>query len=201
MSRDPIVMLDHGITDATPVELRRALEQLPPWRKTKAESFRFLAEKMQCAQAYLLLCRALKEHLGISAQPHFGYGPHGKPYLEEYPQIHFNLSHCKRGVLCVLSTVAPVGCDIEEIPTHVEPEVMQLCLSPQEIEQVKSAAHPGTEFAQLWTRKEALVKLSGTGLTDIDLKQLLQSSLADTTSLTTTINETLGYAMTIATPL
>ena len=51
--------------------------------------------------------------------PEFSYGEHGKPFLKNYPDWHFNISHCKNAVCCVLSR-ENVGIDIEEIKRCVD---------------------------------------------------------------------------------
>ena len=50
-----------------------------------------------------------------------GIGEHGKPYLQDYPEVHFNLSHAGNRVMCVVSP-EPAGCDIEGVESreHVE---------------------------------------------------------------------------------
>jgi len=43
-----------------------------------------------------------------------GYGDYGKPYLMDWPEIHFSISHCKKG--CgVMVADHPVGMDLEVI--------------------------------------------------------------------------------------
>lgn len=41
-------------------------------------------------------------HHGITGNPVFEYVKHEKPVLRDYPDIHFNLSHCRRGIMCVI---------------------------------------------------------------------------------------------------
>ncbi len=178
-------------------KLQQCMQALPLWRRRKAESYRQTLDKVLCAKAYLLLCRGLKEHYGIETMPHFVFGPSGKPYLEEYPQINFNLSHCKRGVLCVIGNGAPVGCDIEVIPDAVEPGVMRLCLNSKEQALVEQSADPCVEFTKLWTRKEALLKFTGDGLATANLTALLGNPLAATTAISTIVRRDKGYVYSI----
>lgn len=98
----------------TESDFRAHAASLPLWRLRQAEAFRFPADRLQCAESYLLLCRMLGERLGRVVKPRFAYGENGKPFLADFPGVHFNLSHCARAVLCAVADV-PVGCDVEEV--------------------------------------------------------------------------------------
>lgn len=176
-------------------ELKRDMESLPAWRRKEADAFRFPVDKMQNAKAYLLLCRGLREQYGIIARPRFGYDENGKPFLTDYPQIHFNLSHCRKGVICVIDD-SPVGCDIEAIPDGLDPDLLGACFSTTEQEEILHAGDSRIEFARLWTRKEALLKLHGIGLVDA-LPALLASPLADGVSFQTRVHGQAKFAYTI----
>lgn len=176
-------------------ELKQDLEALPAWRRKEAEAFRFSIDKMQNAKAYLLLCQGLREQYGIFDQPVFGYGEHGKPFLIDYPQIHFNLSHCSQGVICVMDD-SPVGCDVETIPTCLDQDLLEACFSMAEQDEILQAANPQIEFARLWTCKEALLKLHGIGLVD-SLPSLLTSPWTDGVSFTTEVYGQTKFAYTI----
>ena len=178
-------------------EYRECLQQLPAWRKQQAEAFRFLSDKLQCAKAYILLQSLLTEDLKLPAQLRFSYGPYGKPFLADYPHLHFNLSHCARAVMCVVSNTE-VGCDVEEIPSQLEQELLDLCFSAEEQRLIRQSNTPMVEFTRLWTSKEALLKLHGTGLTD-DLPSLMTSPLARGALFTTTICRERGYVYTTCT--
>lgn len=155
-------------------KLQQDLTLLPVWRKKQVQQHKFLIDKVLCAKAYLSLKEALLEEYGISANPTFVYQAHGKPMLKEFPHLHFNLSHCKKGVLCVLSN-QPVGCDIEEVDPQVDPDLYAYCLSPKEFAQVMAAPNPSLAFTLLWTQKEAYLKLTGEGITQREeLRNLLE---------------------------
>jgi len=136
-----------------------------------AERFKFHLGKVQCAKAYLLLCQGLKEGYGISDTPYFSYGLHNKPFLKDYPDIHFNLSHCKTAVLCVMDNV-PVGCDIEHIRGDQSDAFLHYCFNSDEVAIIKQSPQPGLTFTKMWTMKEAVVKWSGEGIHD-NMRDLL----------------------------
>lgn len=64
--------------------------------------------------AYLLLRYGLRKEYGINENVVLSEGSCGKPYLSNYPFVHFNLSHCDKGVACMISDSA-VGIDITSV--------------------------------------------------------------------------------------
>ena len=159
-------------------QLARDLLLLPAWRRRRVMEYRFLTDRVLCAKAYLLLKEGLYREYGIREDPAFSYGENGKPYLRDHPGIYFNLSHCRRGVLCVIDE-QEVGCDIEEIPDSLDDALCDYCCSETEKRSILSASDPAAEFTRLWTMKEAYLKYTGQGISD-DLPELLeQTDLTD----------------------
>ena len=93
-----------------------------------------------------------------------------------------------------------MGCDIETIPDTVVSDVMRLCLSSDEQAFVEQSADPCVEFTKLWTRKEALLKLTGDGIATARLTALLDSQLAATTVISTVVRRDKGYVYSICHP-
>ncbi len=183
----------------TESDFRAHAASLPLWRLRQAEAFRFPADRLQCAESYLLLCRMLGERLGREVKPRFDYGENGKPFLADFPGVHFNLSHCARAVLCAVAD-APVGCDVEEVPAELDGQLLDFCFSPEEQDTIRRASCPTVEFARLWTCKEALLKLHGIGLVD-DLPSLLSSPLAGNVHFATTVCADFVYTTAVFVPL
>ena len=100
--------------------------------------------------------------------PSFLYNEHGAPYLEDGP--YFSISHCKQGIAVVVSD-SPVGIDIEGL-RKVDDGLVRKTMNTQEQAQIAAAANPEQEFIRLWTRKEAYVKMQGTGIIS-DMHQIL----------------------------
>lgn len=151
-------------------EIERIIATFPRQRREVAMSYKFEQGRKESALAYRLLCQGLQERFQRNEQPTFVIGEHGKPSLLEYPDIHFNLSHCKQAVLCALSR-KPVGVDVERIGRYHE-DVARYCMNDEEMQQITQASDPEIPFTRLWTQKEAVVKLRGTGLTD-SVKEIL----------------------------
>ena len=191
----------------TSEELERAIASLPEWRREKALCFKFEQGRKECAFAYLLLCQVLRDVYGITQQPSFTIGEHGKPELAfndnpncqlstvncQLSSLHFNLSHCKPAIACVVAD-HPVGVDIERIGRYDE-SLARHVLNDQEFSAVQQASDPQVAFIRYWTQKEAIVKLTGRGLDD-DLKNLLFKY--NNVSLHTKEHLDKGYVVTVA---
>ncbi len=94
----------------------------------------------------------------------------GKPRLEECGTLEFNLSRSGEIALLAVSSGVSVGVDIEEIRPIDAPRLATRHFSSAEFARLHrhaagSAAHL-REFFATWTRKEALLKLEGSGLID-----------------------------------
>ena len=168
-------------------DLQEALSQLSDQRREQALRFKYELGQRTCAAAYLLLCEGLRKEYDITEKPVFEYGEHGKPFLVDYPEIHFNLSHCREAVICILSD-KPVGADVESIREYKQ-SLVDYTMNPDEILQIQSAERPDVEFIKLWTQKEAVLKLSGEGISR-DMKKVLVNPPA---SLTTVVSEDNRY--------
>ena len=172
--------------DIAHFDFEAALPLLSAQRREQALRFRHEQGRKTCAAAYLLLCEGLRKEYGITEPPTFEYGEHGKPQLVGLPHIHFNLSHCREAAICVLSD-RPVGVDIESIREYKE-SLARYTMNDDELQHILHAERPDVEFIRLWTMKEAVLKLSGSGITD-DLKGTLDGSKV----IKTVINEKKGY--------
>lgn len=89
-----------------------------------------------------------------------GYGIHGKPYVQDEPGIHFNLSHSGDYVLTVFAPVE-IGCDIQKI---TEGERNGRVAARFFTEKERRAIAAGMDFYRIWVRKESYIKCTGDGL-------------------------------------
>lgn len=167
-------------------DLAAALPLLSDQRREQVLRFRHEQGRRECAAAYLLLCEGLRREYGITEPPVFEYGEHGKPVLVGRPDIHFNLSHCRVAVLCVLSD-RPVGCDVETIRPYKD-SLARYTMNDAELTAITQHPSPAVEFTRLWTMKEAKLKLTGHGLCN-DMKSVLDG----TEHFETVVNEEKGY--------
>ncbi len=110
---------------------------------------------------HALLANVMKRHYGIESF-RLEYGEHGKPYFAEYPDIHFNLSHCRGLIVCGISD-SPVGVDAELIRSY-NGKAANRIFSESELTTLSESKTPDEYFFRIWTLKEALGKNIGTGL-------------------------------------
>ena len=162
---------------ADPELYQKTLALLPAQRRESAERMKIESGKRLSAGAGLLLMATLADWM---AQPqradqqeaflqklpelrrvNFAQGEHGKPYLPDCPQVHFNLSHSGNRVMCVVSSL-PCGCDVERVERRQKNiEMVIRCLAESE---QRLAAVSAVSFCRIWTLKESILKLSGKGI-------------------------------------
>lgn len=157
------------------LDLAAALAAVDDQRREYALRFKHERSQRQCLAAYLLLQRALKLEYGITGELRLQYNEHGKPMLVDYPDIHFNLSHCRDAVACIVGG-QPVGIDVECIDRY-RPLLLDYTMNEHERAHIAASPEPATAFIRLWTMKEALLKLTGQGITN-DLHTVLENTEA-----------------------
>ena len=165
-----MVYIDEDIDD---FDLQAALADISDQRRKQALRFKHERGQRACVLAYQLLKKALREEYGITDNPLFEYGEHGKPLIVGHPDIHFNLSHCREAVVCVVSR-HPVGIDVESVHRYKE-TLVRYTMNDCEQTQIFTAERPDAAFIRLWTMKEARLKLTGEGITN-NLKTALDNS-------------------------
>jgi len=174
------------------IDLQLALSQISRQRREQVLRFKYEQGQRLCVAAYLLLKEALREQEGITENPVFEYGEHGKPFIVGHPELHFNLSHCKEAAVCVLSR-RPVGIDVESIGRYRE-SVARYAMNEEELLQIQQAERPEVAFTRLWTKKESLLKLTGLGIND-QMKSVLEG--ASSSWFTTIENIEKNYIYTV----
>jgi 4'-phosphopantetheinyl transferase len=98
---------------------------------------------------------------------------HGKPYLVDYPEVAFNLSHSADKLAIAITYNCELGIDIEQCkPRKNLAALVDKCFGEEEKSYWQQLPeHQQTQaFYQFWTRKEAFVKATGKGIA-IGLKQ------------------------------
>ena len=171
------------------INMEEMLAVIPSQRREQALRFKHEQGQRLCVAAYLLLSEALRTEYGIKEYPLFEYDVHGKPFIVRYPEIHFNLSHCREAVACVVAD-HPVGIDVESIGRYND-SLLHYTMNNQEVEAISNALQPEVAFIRFWTMKEALLKKTGEGIRN-NMKDVLQGD----EPFTTIINTTKGYICT-----
>jgi len=130
-------------------------------RREQALRYKHTLGRFCCLKSWLMLQEEMKSfNFQLST---FNYEKNGKPYVSNGP--FFSISHCKEGVAVVLDD-RPVGIDIEAI-RHVDQDLILRTMNEEEKKQIQS----DRDFTRLWTQKEAILKMEGTGITSFEQLQ------------------------------
>lgn len=110
------------------------------------------------ALAYDVLCRLLD-----GEQPRLEHDDKGAPFLPDHPELSVSISHCRTAVAVVVSPEGRVGIDVE-CRRKIGDGLKERVCTQAELAAVQASADPTMSFLQLWTRKEAVLKMRGTGI-------------------------------------
>lgn len=155
------------------LDITSALPEVSAQRCEQALKFRHEKGRRLSLAVYLLLKKGLREEFGITENPVFGYSPEGKPFLPDHPDIHFSFSHSGSVALCAIDRV-PVGADVE-VPRKITPELTTYTMNDEEVSRITASEDPQMAFLSLWTKKEAVLKLTGEGIRN-NMKNVLTDS-------------------------
>lgn len=184
------------MTQCSEQEIARLLPLVPAQRREQALRYQHVFGQYCCLKSYQMLCELLAEwgrihQLPVNEQPIFLYNEYGAPYIEDGPS--FSISHCKAGIAVAISE-NPIGIDVESIRIF-KPDLMRKTMNEDEQQRILTSTKPEAEFIRLWTQKEALLKLQGTGIIS-DLHHVLEHG--QTITWTEIMNKEKGYICTIA---
>ena len=152
----------------TEQEVQRMLPLVSAQRREQALRYKHTLGQFCCLKSWLMLQEGL-EVMGYGLRD-WKYNEHGKPFIEGGP--HFSISHCKAGIAVAVDE-KPIGIDIEAI-RHADEELIKRTMNEAERELVNdgmSALERDRAFIRLWTQKEAVVKMQGTGITSFEQVQ------------------------------
>jgi 4'-phosphopantetheinyl transferase len=103
----------------------------------------------------------------------FAANAHGKPCLVPHRAIEFNMSHSGGIVLIALARHIPVGVDVEALrPMAERATIVRRYFHPGEVADFARVSPAAAEaaFFRCWSRKEAVVKALGLGMS-LDLNR------------------------------
>ncbi len=131
--------------------------------------------KVRSLLAGYLLQVGLREDLGCGNRNkviplHYVYGENGKPYLAEYPDIYFGLSHSGTVVVCLIAG-QEVGVDIQKYVKIKENLAKRFFTKEENAFLEKIKVKQGIEskeyeeaFFRFWSIKESYIKYTGRGM-------------------------------------
>ena len=134
-----------------------------PQRREKILRYRNKKSSLLCLGAGYLMGRELSPFFDPDAPvPEIAEGEKGKPYLPDYPELYFNLSHSGH-YAAIVTGAHPCGVDVER--DHAEyQKISDHFFTEEEQQYIKNSSDPKDAFLQIWTRKESFIKCSGEGI-------------------------------------
>lgn len=135
----------------------------------RADRFMSAVHRARFTAARATLRRLISMY--VQTPPHelsFNYGEHKKPSLA-HPnsyELEFNLSHSEDIALYAFTKSHPLGIDIEKIRASFDPALAKRFFSSLEYDSLLHLPEreQNDSFYRIWSRKEALIKAVGKGL-------------------------------------
>lgn len=158
-----------SVADATPPS--RWWQSMCPAEQKRADAFHFSSDRNAYISAHALLRHKLAHATGLKAADlRFAHDAFGKPSLvNSAAPISFNLSHSRGMVAVAMVRGLEVGVDVEASGRVVSNDlaIAEQNFTPREISALKQCSDAPSRrefFCWLWTRKEAILKATGKGL-------------------------------------
>lgn len=149
------------IRDINDGELNLAFDEFPQLIKSKINAKTHLISKKQSIVGYNLLKNGVKKLFNRGIE-HIYFSENGKPLLSF---CYFSISHSENAVVCAISDL-PVGVDIQKIMDIPVREQYPI-FSQEESDFVNQIPNlQQKRFFEIFTKKEALVKLCGNKLSE-----------------------------------
>lgn len=152
---------------ADPDTVRELRALLDPEERARADRFVFDRDRVRFTVAHARLRRILSECLSKAADRLvFRAGSHGKPELANDVGLRFNLTHSGELALLAISRDLELGVDVEDIRPLSDDAIADRFFSEPEVRALRAVAPQSrlAAFYSCWTRKEAVLKGTGMGL-------------------------------------
>jgi 4'-phosphopantetheinyl transferase len=151
-----------------PAPAAEVADSLCDEERARAARYQSPSVRHQFVTARGLLRTLLGRYLGCDpCRVAFRLGPQGKPALAGDRALHFNASHSYGLALFAVTRHCPVGVDVEQVrPFANDLDLAERFFCPPETRALRALAPEARReaFFHVWTRKEAYLKASGTGL-------------------------------------
>ncbi len=154
----------------TPDQQQRMMALLNEEERARAMRFVAPIHQQRFIAAHALLRQLLASYLNTTPESiAFTHSAHRKPSLALHHEsdIQFNISHTGQHAAYAFTRRHAIGIDIESFHSDPKLDVAERFFSPSEVATLKAASseeQPGI-FYRLWSRKEAIIKANGKGLT------------------------------------
>ncbi|EEM05993.1 4'-phosphopantetheinyl transferase family protein [Bacillus pseudomycoides] len=152
--------------DLTPLEYQRCLSFVSKERQEQVKRFRFREDALRSLLGELLTRYILTREYSIpNCLINFERNTFGKPFLKEYKNIYFNVSHSGQWIVCAVDS-NEVGIDVEKVD-QFDIDIAKRFFLEEEYLSLKNIFNENDKksyFYKLWTLKESYVKAKGKGL-------------------------------------
>ncbi len=116
----------------------------------------------------ILLTNAIKRYnLPLDIE----YTCFGRPFIRNYPNTDFNISHSKDLVACVITENTRIGIDVE-YKKEIEISDYKMVFTTDEWNSIITSNNPTLSFYENWSKKECIAKAEGIGL-NLDFKKII----------------------------
>lgn len=142
----------------------RLVSGLYEQRKKAVEKLKYKKAAYTSIMAGYLLIEAFKDVYGEdNADITIEKGEFGKPYVEDYPEFKYNISHSCDYVAIVYGK-EDVGIDVEQV-REKDLKIAKRCFHEDEFAYIiKDEYGQDERFFEIWTMKEAYLKYTGQGI-------------------------------------
>lgn len=154
-------MIELAYCNVENLDLKKAYNLVSKNRQEKIDFYRFDKDKKLSCGAYLILKKLLAGK--NITDPIFKTEKYGKAYISNHENIHFNLSHSGKIVLCAISDME-VGVDVEYIDREIDLNIAKHYFYNREYENIMNAKNRPEEFFKYWVLKESYMKYTGLGM-------------------------------------
>lgn len=135
-------------------------------KKIRVERMVNKRNKIQSIIGELIVKSIIVDKLNVNRKSIlFSKNKYGKPYLIEYPDFNFNISHSGDYVLCAIDD-KPIGVDVEEVKPIECEEISKNFFTAREFDYIvnQDSKFQLDRFYEIWTLKESYIKCCGQGL-------------------------------------
>ncbi len=141
----------------------------------KQQRLRFKRDRHAALVTRAFLRTTLSAYAAVAPQDwRFDIGARGKPEIADPPlPLRFNLSHTTGMIICALTLVDDIGCDVEFTGRRSDTAaVAAQHFAGSELQELNSYAADSqrSRFFDYWTLKESYIKACGQGIYGVPLK-------------------------------
>ena len=134
-------------------------------KREKINRFRLIEDAKRSLYGEILVRYLACNQFGINNDDiKMQFNEYGKPYIEDYLDFHFNLSHSGQWIVCAISKES-IGIDIEQIKP-IDIAIAERFFDPLEYKAIMDTSNDMrlVAFYKFWTLKESYIKLISKGL-------------------------------------